>query len=133
MGKQRSIWYDYVKKVISKYPDYEKELRQLQRINITTQFDSAKNPGVKSRVTEIAATKQLPFGDQERYEAVKKAIKNTNQLKNGNLKYNLIDIVYFKKRKTLEGAAFELYISYSTALRWNKEFIYLTAKYLKMI
>lgn len=60
-------------------------------------------------------------------EAVKQAMEDTRKLPDGEQRLKLVDIVFWKKTHTLEGAAMTLYISRRTAIRWHSDFIKLTA------
>ena len=39
----------------------------------------------------------------------------------------MIDLIYRKRQYNVPGAAVQLYISESTACKWNKEFVYAVA------
>lgn len=62
-------------------------------------------------------------------DAVGDAIQRTADLDDGMERLRLIKAVYWSRhRKTMSGIAMDLYISRSTACRWNKEFILTVAE-----
>lgn len=62
-------------------------------------------------------------------QAVNKAIEQTAEKPDGQERLELLRKVYWTKHAvTVYRAAAELYISYSTAKRWNKEFFLLVAE-----
>ena len=130
MSKPREPWWGYVKNVIRRYPQYKKELRELRSQQITPGYSKTGGRGKAQRKTEMVALRQLPLRDQERHDAVEKALLRTQHKGNGNLRRQLIEMVYFKKSHNMQGAALCLHVDYSTALRWNRDFVYLVADFL---
>ena len=59
--------------------------------------------------------------------AIEKAITETYKMTDGADRVKLVEMVYFKKVCTLDGASMKLHISYRTAVRWSHKFIYLVA------
>ena len=133
MSRAREIWWDYVKKVIRWYPKYQKKLRCLKESKITPTYSKGGGVGKSCRKTELIALRSLDPCDQERYDAVEKALQKTKHMPDGDLRLKLNEGTYFSRNPiTMEGAAVRLYVSYSTALRWNKDFIYMVAHYLRL-
>ena len=130
MSKPREPWWGYVKNVIRRYPQYRKELREIRSQQITPGYSKAGGRGKAQRKTEMVALRQLPPRDQERYDAVEKALQRTQRMTNGTLRRQLIEMVYFKKSHNMQGAALCLHVDYCTALRWNRAFVYLVAEFL---
>lgn len=62
------------------------------------------------------------LGDQQK-RAVQAAIEATEALPNGADRLRLIDLVFWTRTHTLDGAALKLYVSKRTARRWHTEFI----------
>ena len=132
MSKPREPWWGYVKNVIRKYPAYKAELHQLRSQKITPGYSKDGGRGKTQRKTEAIALRELPPREQERYEAVEKALARTKRMQNGDLRCRLIEMTYFKKTHNMQGAAMALHADYSTILRWNRAFVYLVADYLKL-
>lgn len=132
MSKPREPWWGYVKNVIRKYPAYKAELHQLRSQKITPGYSKDGGRGKTQRKTEAIALRELPPREQERYEAVEKALRKTKHMPDGDLRCRLIELTYFKKTLNMQGAAMALHVSYSTVKRWHVDFVYLVAYYLML-
>lgn len=130
MSKPREPWWGYVKNVIRRYPSYQAELKRIRSCSVTTQYSKGGGRGDSSRKTELTALRSLPPRDQERHDAVAKAMRKTNRLPDGKLRCRMIELTYFTGRLNMQGAALALHVSYVTVLRWHREFVYLVADYL---
>lgn len=60
--------------------------------------------------------------------AIRKSLAEIKQGRDGEDKVKLIEMVYFKKSHSVDGAALVLHVSERTAHRWNSEFIYILGK-----
>lgn len=67
--------------------------------------------------------RRYPAGTQNETEAVKAAIDATVSLPNGDLRLEVIRLVFWARTRTLEGAAQDVHVSYETAKRWQKRFL----------
>lgn len=56
-------------------------------------------------------------------QAVESAINHTATLNNGAERLRIVDMVFFRQTHQLAGAAMSIPCSYSTAKRWQREFI----------
>lgn len=63
-------------------------------------------------------------------EAIEKAIKETSEKPDGADRIKVIDIAFFQKDHTIDGAAMKIPTSCNTARRWTDNFIRLVAKNL---
>lgn len=72
--------------------------------------------------------KELTETEMREIDAVDAAIEATKKLNDGELRLKLVDIIFWKRTHTLEGAAMVLHISERTARRWHTEFIRTVAK-----
>lgn len=116
------------------YPELCAKLQQLKEQHITANYEpSGGGKGGISRPTESAALAELRGTEGKEYNAVRQAIEYTSKLRNGAERNALIDMVFFKKSHSLEGAAIALFISYSTAKRWHKEFILAVADFYGLL
>ena len=134
MTKPRFRWWGYVLAVLRAYPELCAKLQQLKDQHITVSYEpSGGGKGGISRPTESAALAELRGTEGKEYNAVRQAIEYTAKLKSGTERNALIDMVFFKKSHSLEGAAIALFISYSTAKKWHKEFVLAVADFYGLL
>lgn len=98
MSKPRYIWWSYAKAMIMAYPG------RLQ----------SDGPHKATTEREIAAVRQ--------------AIEETRKSHNGDVKMQVIDLLFWQKAVTLDGASEICYISPATAARYHRDFIRLVGK-----
>lgn len=65
--------------------------------------------------------------EQER-EAIDKAIDATLSMDSGMERMRIVELVFWKRTHTLEGAALQIPVSYETACKWHRSFLYLVAE-----
>lgn len=95
----RYDWWPYMQAIIKRYPDRQMIFDRLGKIQ------------------------------QREVMAVAEAIKRTEDMEDGMERLRLVKAVYWAKhRKTMSGIALDLYISRSTAFRWNSEFVLTVAE-----
>ena len=123
MSKPRYKWWGYAKAVIRSYPELREELMDLQSQRTTRDITAVAGSNSLTRNTENAALKQLPPARQAEYDAISKAIEQTQRLRNGKDRLALIEKVYWKQSHTLEGAAYALGYSYDRAKQLHREFV----------
>ena len=129
MSSPRYIWWSYVKGMIRKFPERAERLQDMKEPSAEIDLSGMpKGAGKVGRPTEQLAIAQLPPTDQKEYEAVRAALRETLGLSNGKLRIRLIQMVFWKRTHTVQGAALRLYISEKTAKRWHRSFILLVAK-----
>lgn len=134
MSKPRYRWWGYLMAVLKAYPELCAKLQQLKEQHITVSYEpSGGGKGGISRPTERAALAELRGTEGKEYNAVRQAIEYTSKLRNGAERNALIDMVFFKKSHSLEGAAMALFVSYSTAKKWHKEFILAVADFYGLL
>lgn len=66
-------------------------------------------------------------------EAVRAAVEQTEVLPNGVERLAVIDMVFWKKTHTLEGAAMQVHCSYEAAKRYQQQFIKCVAKHMGLL
>ena len=88
--------------------------------------------GTNSNPVERAVVDRLTDKEQRRYDAVRDAISETERMKHGHQRMELIDRVYWKRSHTLYGAAMCVGVSDRTGQRWNAEFIRRVGKNLDL-
>ena len=129
MSKPRYDWWPYVKGMIRRYPALKNEYNALHQQTITQQLTGMPGSGSVGRAVESCAIKELPSTKQREYEAVRRSIAQTeNAPYTGEIRMKIIELMYWKRSHTLDGAALETHCSYCTARRYHAEFIYLVAK-----
>lgn len=65
--------------------------------------------------------------------AIEKVIESTKAMQDGEDRIKLINMLYWRKSHTIDGAAHRLHISNRTAWRWVKRFIYDVAREMGFI
>jgi RinA family phage transcriptional activator len=91
-----------------------------------------KNGGLTPRATETLALRELDPWEQSEYDAVTNAIASCLRMPDGEARYKLIDLMYWKRTHTMNGAAMQIPTSYKTAERWHGHFIRSVAANLGM-
>lgn len=133
MSKPREIWWSYVKAMIRRYPSLRAAYSDAKMPIISAAYSDITRCRGTSRPTEVAALKELPATQQKEYESVHKAIEITKRGYDGSDRLKLIKMVFWDKTHTINGAAMEINIAESTAVRWHGDFIRLVAKYYGLI
>ena len=106
MSKPRYRWWGYAKAVIRSYPQLMEEYA----------------PSFPDDVTGLDA-RTLTRTSQREYMAVRQAVSETLDMPNGADRLRLVNMVFWTRTCTLEGAAMQIPCSYPTAQRWHGEFI----------
>lgn len=128
MSKPRYKWWGYIKNVIRSYLELKKEYEGLHEQSVTANLSGMPGGGEVSRGTEDIAIRELPQTKQREYEAVRRAIETTKRLPNGKQRLQIIDLVYWKRSHTVEGAAMKVGYSIDWGKRLHGDFIRLVAK-----
>ena len=71
-------------------------------------------PGIKSDTSRMA---------QAHAKAIDAAIKETLEMDDGQLRIKAVDLIFFKRTCTVDGAALRVYASVRTVQRWTSAFI----------
>ena len=128
MSSPRYGWWSYAKAMIRSYPQLHKEYEQLHSQKITASISGMPGGGGASRTTENVAMRRLPGTQQAEHDAVAKAIELTKGKSYGKDALKLVDLVFWKCRCNVTGAAVRLNFSKTTAFRYHREFIQLVGK-----
>lgn len=124
MSKPRYGWWTYVKYMARNYPNLCRELEDKRATSTTANYSLRPRGNGEARGTEAAAMRQLSPVKMREYEAVRKAVEAAGSIPgNGHLRVKLVEIVYFKRTHTLDGACQSLHISYITGKRYNQDFL----------
>lgn len=81
----------------------------------------------ESIMRNMSGTAPLTYQNYLVKIAVDKVIEETKSQYRGAERLRMIDLIYRKRQYNVPGAAVQLYISESTACKWNKEFVYAVA------
>lgn len=129
MSKPRYKWWGYVKAIIRAYPAHCVELKALREQSTTAAYNATAHGADVHRKSEDAALRELPYPEMKEYDAVDKAIQTVlATCKDGSERLKLIDMVFFHRTHTLQGAAMACNVSYGTAKIWHNKFIETVAR-----
>lgn len=125
MSKRSNSWRRIARQAAYDYPGLRAQLRDLQSMSVTPSLSGMPIGGGERRSTEDAALRQLPPEDQCRLDAVAQAVEISEHLTSGLARRKLIDLVYFRRSHTVEGAAMQIPCDVRTAKTWNSDFLLL--------
>ena len=128
MSKPRYGWWPYVKNIIRRYPALKEAHDELQKQRVTASYNAEVVPKAPGRPVERSATRTMGKTMQKEFEAVRSAVEALEGMPDGDRRIILIDLVYWRKSHTLQGAAIKCHISFATAKRWHVAFINLVAR-----
>lgn len=131
MGRRSNTWRAQARQAAYDYPGLRTALRDLQSMSITPSLSGMPGGGGEHRSTEDAALRQLPPDDQRRFDAVSQALSISEHLTSGLSRVRMIELVYFRRSHTVEGAAMQIPCSVQTAWTWNNDFLLLIWSRLK--
>lgn len=125
-------WRSEARQVIRRYPELLKKEAQIRTISITPNYSGMPSAHTASRTTENQALLTLPHDEQRDLDAVRTALDTIRRYRNGDLRYKLVDIVYWKRSHTVDGAAMLLHVHEKTAHEWDRGFIELVDSYRRI-
>lgn len=123
MSKPRYHWWAYAKAMVKIYPDLKREYDRLHSLQTSACLNGVPNTKRYTRSTENAALRQLPPARQREYDAVTKAIEQTEKTQCGSDRLAVINMVLWRGTHNIDGAAMQLHISEITAKRYHSDFI----------
>ena len=134
MSKPRYKWWGFVKAIIRAYPMHCENLRNMREQSVVPAYGAAGRGTDVNRAAESVALRELPREEMQEYVAVEKTIQTTlRTCADGKERVRLIDMVFFSRTHTLQGAAMACNISYGTAKNWHNKFIEQTARNFGLI
>ena len=128
--KPADTWRRAARDAAHAYPHLKAAERDLRDVRITARLDAIPGSGSPGRSTEAAALRELPRRERAQLEAVEKALRCMGTLENSAERLQVIRLVFFGRRHTLEGAALTVPVSTGTAQRWSEDFLLLVISYL---
>ena len=133
MSRPREDWWEYTKRIIRSYPALQRKAEGVGAQSVTAAYGPSGGHGNGvGRPVERAVIDRLTDKEQRRYDAVSAAIAETERMRQGRYRLELIRRVYWDRSHTLYGAALCVPVSERTARRWNHVFIELVAKNLDL-
>ena len=129
MSKRGHWWWGAIQAALRLYP----ELRQRYGTpdnRLTAQYAAQTSCGGAGRVVEQLAMERLSDGDYAVYRAISDAVRETARMGTGDARLAIIDLVYWRRTRTLQGAALDVGYSYDRAREFHQEFIRLVAFYM---
>ena len=133
MSRPREDWWEYTKRIIRSYPALKRKAESTGGQSVTAAYGPSGGHGSSvGRPVERAVVDRLTDKEQRRYDAVTAAIAETERMKQGRHRVELIRRVYWDHTHTIEGAAVLVPTSQATAYRWNNEFVRLVSKKLDL-
>lgn len=130
--RTREDWWEYTKRIIRAYPALKRKAESVGDMPCTPAYGASGGHSSGGSPVERAVVDRLTDKEQRRCDAVRAAISETEVMKHGRARLELIDRVYWKRSHTLYGAAMCVPVSERTAHTWNAEFIRLVEKYLDL-
>lgn len=85
------------------------------------------------RLSAAADAGTLPPERRAEYEAVRDALRAAARLPDGQWRVRLVRLTLTERKRSLDGAAQECYVSPRTARNWNGAFILAVAKNLNWV
>ena len=128
----REDWWEYTKRIIRSYPALCRKAESVGDIPCTPAYGASGGHSSGGSPVERAVVDRLTDKEQRRDDAVRAAISETEGMKHGHQRMELIDRVYWKRSHTLYGAAMCALVSERTAKRWSAEFVRTVEKYLDL-
>ena len=129
MTGPRRGWWGYIKWVIRDQPTKRRELLEMQSAG-GFDMDGMPKATEARRTTEDKALRGFVGQKAREFDAVERATETTRGYNNGPLRLKFVDLVFWRRSHTLEGAAMVCHISRRTAIRFHGDFIKLTARYM---
>ena len=129
---KREDWWEYTKRIIRSYPALCRKAESVGDTPCTPAYGASGGQSGGGSPVERAVVDRLTDKEQRRYDAVRQAIGETECMKHGRQRMELIDRVYWKRSHTLYGAAMCVPVSERTAKMWNAEFVRTVEKYLDL-
>ena len=132
MSKRGHWWWGAIQAALRLYP----ELRQRYGTpdnRLTAQYTAQPSCAATGRPAEQLAMERLTDGDYAVYRAISDAVRETARMGTGDARLAIIDLVYWRRTRTLQGAALDVGYSYDRAKDFHMEFIRLVAYHMGYI
>ena len=97
---KREDWWEYTKRIIRSYPALRRKAESVGDIPCTPAYGASGGHSGGGSPVERAVVDRLTDKEQRRYDAVRAAISETERMKHGHQRMELIDRVYWKRSHT---------------------------------
>lgn len=128
----RNNWRERARRIIEAYPALLRKESQLHSCRVTPVYSGLPGGNAMTRTTKDNVSRELCLEDQRKLNSVKHAIATTSRYRNSEDRVKVVDLVYWKKTHTLQGAAQICSYSYDTVQEWNADFIALVDAYYRI-
>lgn len=128
MSKPRYDWWPYVKGMIRRYPALCECKQDLQSQSVTPNYNGMPRGGGISNPTQAAALRTMTATEEREFDAVSKAIRETQRMRYGCEMLQMVRLLYWDRSHTLYGASDKLHIHEQTAKEWHRNFVYRVAE-----
>lgn len=129
MSKPRYWWWGAIQAALRLYPELRPRYDTPDN-RVTAQYTAQTSRSGAGRVVEQLAIERLSDGDYAVYRAISDAVRETARMGTGDARLAIIDLVYWRRTRTLQGAALDVGYSYDRAREFHQEFIRLVAFYM---
>ena len=125
MSSPRYDWWSYVKGMVRRYPRLKAELEELHRPAVSARYGhhGPAGSGQTIRASEEIAVRELPKVRQREYEAVRAALREVERLPEGELRLQMVRMVFWERTHTLAGVSRAVGYSERTVQRWHADFL----------
>ena len=130
MSRYKHWWYPNVARALKAYPALILKKDEIRRNSIIAKYSSDPRAGGATRSTEDVALRDLPPGEAAIVDAIEAALDEVSRRRDGFEVVRLVDLVYFRRSHTIQGAAMVTNLTEITARRKLGDFINLVAKKL---
>lgn len=130
MSRYKHWWYPNVARALKAYPALILKKDEIRRNSIIAKYSSDPRAGGATRSTEDVALRDLPPGEAAIVDAIAAALDEVSRRRDGFEVVRLVDLVYFRRSHTIQGAAIATNLTEITARRKLGDFINLVAKKL---
>lgn len=122
-------WRARARAAIKRYPELLQAEADLRAGKVTPAYSGIPGGGSASRMTELLAMRELPKDAQRDLDAVRLALDTIKRYRNADLRYRLIEISYWRRTHSIDGAAMLIHVAPRTAHEWDRGFIELVDAY----
>lgn len=123
------MWRSEARAALRAYPKIKRKQNDLIEQQITPVYGGAAVQHSASRVTEnVALRSNLTEREENIISAVEFALQMQSRYYNAEARMKMIQLVYYKRTHTMQGAALEVGYNINTVKAWNTEV--LTAVYV---
>lgn len=122
-------WRARARAAIKRYPELLQAEADLRAGKVTPAYSGIPGGGSASRTTELLAMRELPKDAQRDLDAVRLALDTIKRYRNADLRLRLVEICYWRRTHSIDGAALLLHVSQDTAHLWDRNMIELVDAY----